>query len=191
MVRLMETRSMTAPANDPLLLAGKAMTIVMQGVMAIGAAAVAVTLPFVTVLSGDFVKGFADGARLPIENLPAAPAAALLAILFVMLAALFVFFGKLRAIIATVGEGDPFVPANARRLERMAWLLLAVQALVWPALFCAAFLADWAKDVEGLNLDLTGDGISLTGLLMVLVLFILARVFRHGAAMRDDLEGTV
>ena len=24
-----------------------------------------------------------------------------------------------------------------------------------------------------------------------LVLFILARVFRHGAAMRDDLEGTV
>ena len=31
----------------------------------------------------------------------------------------------------------------------------------------------------------------LTGFLIVLVLFILARVFRHGAAMREDLEGTV
>ncbi len=26
---------------------------------------------------------------------------------------------------------------------------------------------------------------------LALLLFILARVFRHGAAMRDDLEGTV
>jgi len=32
---------------------------------------------------------------------------------------------------------------------------------------------------------------SLTGLLVGLVLLILARVFRHGAAMREDLEGTV
>jgi hypothetical protein len=31
----------------------------------------------------------------------------------------------------------------------------------------------------------------LSGLLLVLVLFILARVFRVGAAMRDDLEGTI
>ena len=29
------------------------------------------------------------------------------------------------------------------------------------------------------------------GILLVLILFILARVFRHGAAMREDLEGTV
>ena len=32
---------------------------------------------------------------------------------------------------------------------------------------------------------------SLTGLAVGLVLFILARVFRQGAAMRADLEGTV
>ena len=29
------------------------------------------------------------------------------------------------------------------------------------------------------------------GLILILTLFILARVFRHGAAMREDLEGTV
>jgi hypothetical protein len=33
--------------------------------------------------------------------------------------------------------------------------------------------------------------IFLFGLVVGLVLFILARVFRHGAAMREDLEGTV
>ena len=32
---------------------------------------------------------------------------------------------------------------------------------------------------------------ALPGILMVIILFILARVFRHGAAMREDLEGTV
>jgi hypothetical protein len=34
-------------------------------------------------------------------------------------------------------------------------------------------------------------GISGNGLLLVLVLFILARVFRQGTAMREELEGTV
>jgi hypothetical protein len=34
-------------------------------------------------------------------------------------------------------------------------------------------------------------GVSLGGLLLALTLFILARVFRQGAAMREDLEGTV
>jgi hypothetical protein len=33
--------------------------------------------------------------------------------------------------------------------------------------------------------------VSLTGLAVGLVLFILARVFRKGAEMRQDLEGTV
>ena len=31
----------------------------------------------------------------------------------------------------------------------------------------------------------------MTAWLLVVILFILARVFRHGAAMREDLEGTV
>jgi Fe-S cluster assembly ATPase SufC len=34
-------------------------------------------------------------------------------------------------------------------------------------------------------------GLDMTGILLVIILFILARVFRHGAAMREDLEGTV
>ena len=42
------------------------------------------------------------------------------------------------------------------------------------------------------NADITIDaGLDIEGILLALILFILARVFRHGARMRDDLEGTV
>jgi hypothetical protein len=43
-------------------------------------------------------------------------------------------------------------------------------------------------DINGFDI---GFGLSPAGVAFVLLLFILARVFRQGAAMRDDLEGTV
>jgi hypothetical protein len=54
-------------------------------------------------------------------------------------------------------------------------------------------IASWIKSVAGeagkdINVDVGLDG---GGVLLILVLFILARVFRQGAAMREDLEGTV
>ena len=36
-----------------------------------------------------------------------------------------------------------------------------------------------------------GGGMSITGLVAVLMLFVLARVFAVGAAMRDDLDGVI
>jgi hypothetical protein len=43
----------------------------------------------------------------------------------------------------------------------------------------------------GRGLFSTGGGISFGGFLLALVLFILARVFRKGTEMREELEGTV
>ena len=97
---------------------------------------------------------------------------------------------SLRRIIGTVGEGDPFAPVNADRLSMMAWLLLGVQILMLPAAGLGLMLAKWADKVDHADVNINA-GLDLTGILMVLVLFILARVFRHGAAMREDLEGTV
>jgi hypothetical protein len=179
------------PRNDLLLLAGKILTILMQAVMAIGAAALAITLPFVTLFSGDLAEGFADGSKLPVKDIPSLPFAGIILIGLAILAALFVFFGKLRAIIATVGEGDPFVPANADRLDTMAWLMLSAQLLTIPLALLVPYLIEWAESVEIVTFHGEVGGLDLTGILMVLVLFILARVFRHGAALREDLEGTV
>jgi len=97
------------------------------------------------------------------------------------------FVRQLGRMIDTVGHGDPFIPDNADRLTRMAWLALAIQLIALPMAALAGWLA--LRLDEGV-FELRSD-FSFTGIGLAIVLFILARVFRHGAAMRDDLEGTV
>ena len=41
------------------------------------------------------------------------------------------------------------------------------------------------------NVHHDSDGLSMGAIILTLVLFVLARVFRTGAEMQDDLEGTV
>jgi ABC-type amino acid transport system permease subunit len=180
-----------SPHNDLLLLAGRILTVILQALVGIGAVAIAIALPVLVFARSEFLQGLSDGLEVDLANLPLGPLMALLAILLLVLAAMFVFFGKLRAIINTVGEGEPFVPANAERLNLMAWLMLGAQVLLFPAAWLAEIVASWANEIEDMHLSVDHEGLDLTGILMVLVLFILARVFRHGAAMREDLEGTV
>ncbi|MCX7865186.1 MAG: DUF2975 domain-containing protein [Novosphingobium sp.] len=97
----------------------------------------------------------------------------------------FFFFRHLYRIIDTVGEGDPFVPANASRLMAMGWIALATHILAIPLNLVSAWLDDYSDRF------VANFGLSFAGLLLALVLFILARVFREGARMREDLEGTV
>ncbi len=98
------------------------------------------------------------------------------------------FFRLLLRIIDSVGEGDPFAPVNAERLNRMAWISLAGYFATWPIGALVMWLARLAQDAgEHVDADIDIGG----SLLLSLILFILARVFRLGAAMREDLEGTV
>ena len=92
---------------------------------------------------------------------------------------------RLLAIVETVRAGDPFVGANASRLQAIAWALLTLQLL-------SLVIASIAKAVAipGKPLDLDA-GFSINGWLAVLLTFLLARVFAEGTRMRDDLEGTV
>lgn len=91
---------------------------------------------------------------------------------------------RLRAIVETVREGDPFVEANGSRLQVIAWCLLGIQ--LCDLAFGAVSLT-LASKVEAVS----GWTFSLTGWLAVVLLFVLARVFAHGTRMRDELEGTV
>ena len=92
---------------------------------------------------------------------------------------------RLLAIVETVRAGDPFVAANAARLQAIAWALLALQLL-------SIVIGSIAKAVSIPGHPLRIDaGFSINGWLAVLLTFLLARVFAEGALMRDDLEGTV
>jgi hypothetical protein len=92
---------------------------------------------------------------------------------------------RLLAIVKTVRAGDPFVPANADRLQAIAWVLLALNLL---SIVIGAIGKSVSTPAHPLHLD---AGFSINGWLAVLLTFLLARVFAEGTLMREDLEGTV
>ena len=87
-------------------------------------------------------------------------------------------------IIATARAGDPFIAANADRLQRIGWCLLALQLCEIPGILIGRYFPSMGSAAPN------GD-ISIGGWIAVLMVFVLARVFAAGSAMRDDLEGTI
>lgn len=180
---------MTRLSRDPLLAIAKGLLYFLMGCMAIGAAACVVAMPVMLFMRDEV------GAELA-KEIPAvdpssfiAAICGVLVLAIVLLAVLFLILLLLKRIVDTVGEGDPFVPQNAERLTRMAWLSLAVQLVAIPL----TAIGIWLEQVsDGSSADVHVDGgLSGNGLLLMLILFILARVFRKGAEMRAELEGTV
>ncbi len=97
----------------------------------------------------------------------------------------YVVLKRLLAIVETVRAGDPFVAANASRLQAIAWALLATQLL---SLVIGGIAKAVSTPAHPLHLQ---AGFSISGWLAVLLTFLLARVFAEGALMREDLEGTI
>jgi hypothetical protein len=92
---------------------------------------------------------------------------------------------RLVAMIQTVRAGDPFIAANAYRLQAIAWILLGQQIL---SLIIALIGKAVSTPQHPLHLD---AGFSPGGWLAVIMTFVLARVFAEGTLMREDLEGTI
>lgn len=92
---------------------------------------------------------------------------------------------RLLTIVETVSVGNPFVLANAARLQGIAWAILGLELMHFAVGIVATSVSTAAVP---LNISW---GFSLTRWLAVLLLFVLARVFEQGARMREDLEGTV
>ena len=97
----------------------------------------------------------------------------------------YVVLKRLLAIVETVRAGNPFVAANASRLQAIAWVLLALNLL---SIVIGAIAKTVSTPAHPLHID---AGFSINGWLAVLLTFLLARVFAEGALMREDLEGTV
>jgi hypothetical protein len=122
----------------------------------------------------------ASGIPMQIMGLRAIAALGLVAILLN-----YPVLKRLLEMVQTVRAGDPFVAANAYRLQAIAWILLALQIL---SLMIAAVGKAISTDANPVRLD---AGFSTSGWLAVILTFILARVFAEGTLMREDLEGTV
>jgi hypothetical protein len=88
---------------------------------------------------------------------------------------------RLLAIVDTVREGDPFILDNAERLNAIAWSVLALEGLRLAVAAIAAFVWEPGRI----------DAFSFAPWLAVLLLFVLAGVFAHGARLREEIAGTV
>ena len=145
---------------------------------------------FVILLGLSFARESGVLALLANTRAGAEPMAMLVALRLVVVIGLasapvaHIILDRLLAIVEAVRSGDPFLGENARRLTVIAWALLALQLLdlAYGAI---------ALSVEPDDSPFSGWTFNITGWIAVLLLFVLARVFEQGAAMREDIEGTV
>ncbi|WP_343519472.1 DUF2975 domain-containing protein [Sphingomonas sp.] len=167
--------------RDPLLAITQLILRILIAIMGLLIAAGLVAVAALLLVPGQqFAPALTDASRGTVWWVTMG-AAMLIAILALGIA----FTLNLTRIIATVGHDDPFRPENADRLARMAWLTLVAQ-------LCGLILVPIVRVIASHIGEGRPDfGPSFDGFILALVLFILARVFRRGTQMRDDLEGTV
>ncbi|WP_347302871.1 DUF2975 domain-containing protein [Croceibacterium sp. TMG7-5b_MA50] len=177
---------------DPLLAIANAIVLLFQAALVLATAALLIALPAVQFFWDDIIAGVRTEMADPAFVLPLVPVTALLIMALGIVVLLFLFLQNLRRIIRTVGQGDPFVPANADRLTGMAWIMLGAEMLSLFMMGVGYRLVSMlpATDADPVQAD-HGFGLDFSGPILILTLFILARVFRQGAAMRADLEGIV
>ena len=99
------------------------------------------------------------------------------------LAGVLVIVARLRQIFATLMAGDPFHPDNVLRLRVIGLALGGLELIRYAVWMAGAWLLPGQTKVE--------PNFSLTAWFSVLVVFVLAEVFREGARLRREAELTI
>ena len=175
---------MANPPPDRLLQITRLLLTLLMALTIFAAIAALLTLPILYFKYEDVAADMAASGILP-ESIPWIVQMLLGGVLLSALA--FFFLRHLRRIVDSVSQGDPFVPMNADRLRHMAWLALAMQVVLIPLMG----LVIWFDALPHKPNVHYSDNNSFGGLILALLLFVLARVFRVGSEMREELEGTV
>ena len=99
------------------------------------------------------------------------------------LCGILVIVGSLRRIFMTLTAGDPFHPDNVARLRLIGLMLAGLELGRYAFWALSAWLFTGVDRVE--------PSFSLTAWFSVLVVFVLAEVFREGARLRREAELTI
>lgn len=156
---------------------------VVYGALWIGV--VAVSLLVLAALLFSFNPGLLDDVSLSSGQLaqrwPAVTGGLFAASLY--MAGVLVIVGTLRRIFMTLTAGDPFHPDNVGRLRLIGAILAALELgryAVWA-------ISTWML----VGVGKAKPSLSLTAWFSVLVVFVLAEVFREGARLRREAELTI
>ncbi|MBU1378275.1 MAG: DUF2975 domain-containing protein [Alphaproteobacteria bacterium] len=99
------------------------------------------------------------------------------------LGGILVIVGSLRRIFTTLTAGDPFHPDNVARLRLIGLMLAGLELGRYAFWAVSAWLLPGVGRIE--------PTMSLTAWFSVLVVFVLAEVFREGARLRREAELTI
>lgn len=88
-------------------------------------------------------------------------------------------------LVRAIGSAHPFHDRSVEGLQRVATLAVALQIV---GLLGAVLDLPVGGDINGFAV---GGAPSANGLLLTLLLFVLARAFRRGAALHRDVEATI
>ena len=101
----------------------------------------------------------------------------------IYLGGLVIIVGRLRQIFETLTRGDPFQPLNVSRLRVVGLCLAGLELWNYTVPVMIQRLVPGDQD--------NSRGLSFTGAFAVLVVFVLAEVFREGARLRREAELTI
>jgi hypothetical protein len=145
------------------------------------AAFVAILLP---VDLGVWRKVIADEGKLGALQASGPMFAAGLLALAIYLGVVQYIVQRLRLIFATMTVGDPFRPDNVRRLRAIGVGLAALELINYATPMISNFA--FKSQVRAVHWS-----VNLTAWFAVLVVFVLAEVFREGARLRSEAELTI
>jgi len=161
------------------------------------ALATCVVLIFVVLIAQPFlasqitIEGEADPERVrALLRSPLVPA--LFAVFALYVGGLVFIVGRLRRVFGTLTQGDPFQPENVRRLQMIGFTLAGLELLSYTVRGGMIWVGR-TRMAGDLDLRSVGEGFSfnLTIWFAVLVVFVLAEVFREGARLRREAELTI
>lgn len=153
-------------------------------VLTVGAVLIPAAVIGLKLLSPDAMLTAGEGADAIQFSLPWAYVLLVATAAFAYLAISALIFRLLIRIVATLRVGDPFHPLNVRRLHQIGAAFASVTLGVWAGQFLVARFVRGAMPAPSL-FDL------ITPSFAVIIIVVIAEVFREGARLRRESELTV
>lgn len=97
---------------------------------------------------------------------------------------------ELQRVLRTVRDGKPFASSNARRVRRIAWVLIAGEFVRATIVYLENSYAATHFTAEGLRFTARPD-FSVAAIIEGLIILVIAEVFRAGTRLDEDQSLTV
>lgn len=97
---------------------------------------------------------------------------------------------QLRSIFRTLRAGQPFVPANATRIRRIAFAVIAGELARAVFVYAGVHYAAAHFAIEGIRFEVRPD-INIIAIICGFIILVIAEVFREGTRLDEEQSLTI